>query len=115
MISINYTIDGGTSAITTGSKGYVSIPFDCTIISWTLVADQEGSIEIDIFKSTYAGFPDSATITGTELPTLSVAQKNQDTSLTTWTTAITAGDILNIYVNSADTVTKVTLILTVQK
>lgn len=105
------TIDGGGSAITTGVKGYLEIPFDMTITGWTLMGDQSGSIVIDVWKDTYANFPplDADSIAGSELPTLSTAQKNQDLALSTWTTSVTAGDILGFNVDSATTVTRVTL------
>lgn len=109
--TITYIIDGGGSAITTGVKGFLEIPFDFTITGWTLLADASGSIVIDVWKDTYANFPPVVgdTIAGSEKPTLSSVQKNQDLSLSTWTTAITAGDILAFNVDSATTVTRVTL------
>ena len=105
------TIDGAGSAITTGVKGFITIPFDCTITGWDIVADQSGSIVIDVWKDTYANFPPTVadTIAGTEKPTLSSAQKNQDTSLSSWTTTVTAGDVIGFSVDSATTVTRVTL------
>ncbi|MDP2106506.1 MAG: hypothetical protein Q8J76_10980 [Desulfobulbaceae bacterium] len=113
--TITFIIDGGEAAITTGQKGHLEIPFACTILAWTLLADQSGSIIIDVWKDTYANFPPTVadTITGTEKPTLSAAQKNQDTALTTWATEISAGDILAFNVDSVATVQRVTLSLQV--
>ena len=115
--TLTFIIDGGGSAITTGQKGHLEIPFACTITGWTLVADQSGSIVIDVWKDTYANFPPTVadTIAGSEKPTLSTAQKNQDLTLTTWTTAVTAGDILAFNVDSITTVTRVTLSIRVNK
>lgn len=112
---ITLTIDGAGSAITTGSKVVWYCPYDCTISNWSLLADVSGSIVIDVKKSTYSGFPTTSTIAGSEKPTLSSAQKNQDLSLTTWTTTVTAGDCLEFVVDSVSTVTKVTLTLGVVK
>lgn len=113
--TINYVIDGGGSAITTGSKGFVEIPFACTVNDWTIVADQSGSIVVDVKRATYSNFPTTASIAGSEKPTLSSVQKNQDTSLSTWTTSIAAGDILEFVVDSATTVQRVTLALQVTR
>jgi hypothetical protein len=115
--SITFIIDGGGSAITTGAKGDLTIPFNCTINNWTLLADQSGSIVIDIWKTTYANAPPvvANTITGTALPTLSTASKNTSSVLTGWTTTITAGDVLRYNVNSISTVTRTTLSLQVTK
>jgi hypothetical protein len=117
VITLTFVIDGGGSAITTGQKGHLEIPFACTITGWTLLADQSGSIVVDVWKDTYANFPPTVadTIAGTEKPTLSSVQKNQDLTLTTWTTALTAGDILAFNVDSVTTVTRVTLSIRADK
>jgi len=111
--SFGITIDGGGAVITTGLKGYVSIPFSGTITQWDLVADVAGDIVIDIWKDTYANFPPlvADTITGTEKPTLTASQKNQDTALTTWNTTVTAGDQVAFNVDSVATVKRVTLVV----
>jgi len=109
--SFGIVIDGGGTPITTGIAGDVVIPFAMTITSWTLIADQVGSIVIDLWKDTYANYPPTVadTITGSEKPTLSSVIKNQDLNLTTWTTAVAAGDIIRFNVDSASTVTRITL------
>jgi hypothetical protein len=53
-------------------------------------------------------------ITASAKPTLSSAIKSRDATLTGWTTAIAAGDILGFSVSSVTTLTRVTLSLTVQ-
>ena len=115
LINVGIVIDGGGDVITTGSKGYRAVDFSGTVTAWTILAAQSGSIVVDVHKCTYAGFPTTASIAGTELPTLSSVQKNQDTSLTTWTTTITAGDILEFIVDSVATVTRVAVTLKVKK
>jgi hypothetical protein len=117
VASIEFVIDGGGSAITTGVKGDLQIPFACTITEATLLADQTGSIVVDIWKDTYANYPPTAadSITASAKPTLSSAVKYQDTTLTGWTTSISAGDILRINVDSATTVQRVTLALKVTR
>lgn len=110
-------IDGGGSAITTGIKGYLEIPFACTINRVTMAADQSGSIVVDIWKDTYANYPptDADSITASAVPTISATTKSQDSTLTGWTTSITAGDVLGFNVDSASTVTRVTISLKVTK
>lgn len=111
VIGIPFIIDGAGAVITTGTAGYLEIPFNCTITGWTVLGDQVGSAVIDVLRSTYGGFPTTATITGADPPTLVTAQKNQNLAVTLWTTAITAGDILEFNVTSATTVTRVTVAL----
>lgn len=114
--SIELIIDGGASVITTGFKGYLEVPFACTIQAVTLLADVVGSIVVDIWKDTYLAYPPIAadSITASAKPTISSAQKSQNTVLTGWTTAVTAGDILGFNVDSVTTIKKVTLSLKVQ-
>ena len=113
---ICFIIDGGGSAITTGEKGHLEIPFKCEIERVTLLADASGSIVIDIWKDTYANFPptDADSIVASAPPTLSSAQKSQDATLTDWTKSIAAGDILAFNVDSATTVKRVLLSLKVK-
>ena len=104
-------IDGGGNTITTGIKTDVVIPYNFTVTSWTMIADQSGSIVIDIWSSSYASAPPTVTntITGSALPTLSSVAKNQSSTLSGWTTLINSGSVVRFNVNSASTVTKVTL------
>ncbi len=108
-------IDGGGSAITTGVKTYLPIDFAGTITQVTMVTDQTGSIVVDVWKDTYANFPptDADSITASAPVTISSATKAQDATLTGWTTAISAGDVLGFNVDSASTVTKATLTIKV--
>ncbi len=111
------TIDGGGSAITTGVKGYWRAPYACTIVSATILADQSGSIVIDLWKDTFANYPptDADSITAAAPPTLSSATNSTDTTLTGWTKTISEGDVIAFNVDSAATVTRVTLLLKVQR
>ncbi|GAG00498.1 unnamed protein product [marine sediment metagenome] len=115
--SLTFVIDGGGSAITTGQKGHLEIPFACTIQRVTMLADQSGSIVVDIWKDSYANFPptDADSITASAPPTISSAQKSHDSTLTGWTKSISAGDILAFNVDSCATITLVTISLKVEK
>lgn len=114
VAGFEFLIDGGGVALTPGLKGFLEVPFNCTISQGTLLADQSGSVVIDIFKCTFSAFappthPVSADkITASAPLTISSATKVQDATLTGWTTSLTAGDILGFNVNSATTITRVT-------
>lgn len=115
---ITFVVDGAGSAITTGAKKvYVQIPYACTITSWVIIGDPSGSIVFDIWKDTYANFPPTVadTITASAKPTLTTAVKATSSTLTGWTTSIAAGDVLELNVDSATTVTKAILILKVTR
>lgn len=115
--AIGVTIDGGGAAITTGVKGDIRIPYACTILSATLLANEAGSIVIDVWKDTYANYPptDADSITAAAPPTIAASNKSEDAALVGWTTAIAAGDTLRFNVDSCATITRVTLILKVAK
>ena len=117
IAAIPFVIDGGGVAITTGVKGDLTIPFACTILEWTLLGDQSGSIVVDVWKDTYANFPPTIAdvITASAKPTISATTKDQSSTLTGWTTTITAGDTLRYNVNSATTIQRATLSLKVRK
>jgi hypothetical protein len=110
-----FIIDGSGSAITAGSKGYLEVPFACTISQWTLLADVSGSITIGIAKAAYSGFPTTTSIVASAAPALSSAQKAQSSSLTGWTTTITAGDIIEFSASSITSVTRITIALKVTR
>ena len=116
-LSISFIMDGGGAVITTGIKGDLTIPFACTIAEWTLLADQSGSMVVDIWKDTYANYPPTVadTITGSTKPTISAAAKGQSSTLTGWTATIAAGDTLRFNVDSCSTITRVTLSLKVYR
>lgn len=115
--TIQFIIDGGGTTITTGEKGHIEVPFNCEVIGWSVFANQPGSIVVDIWKGTYANFPPTVadTITGSEKPTLSAATKNQDLTLSTWTPALTKGQVLAYNVDSVTSVQRVTISLHVRK
>lgn len=114
---IAFVIDGGGSAITSGTKGFVEVPFACVITAGRLLADQSGSIIVDVWKDTYANYPptDADSITSAAPLTISAATKSEDSTLTGWTTSIAAGDILAFNVDSATSLTRVTVSLTVRR
>lgn len=115
--SITFIIDGGGATITTGVKGDLVIPFGGTITQWTLLGDQSGSIVVDIWKDTYANYPPTVadTITGSAKPTISTATKGQSSTLSGWTTTISAGDTLRFNVDSVTDIQRVTLSLKVTR
>lgn len=114
---ITLVIDGGASVITTGIKGFISVPFAGTITKWRILSTDPlslaGNIVIDIWKDIYTAYPPTVadTITAAAKPTLSAVNKNESSTLTGWTVAVAAGDVLGFNVDSVGTVKKVSLTL----
>lgn len=116
--AVGYTIDGGGMEIATGVAGVgLTIPFNCTINEWTLQANTTGSIVIDIWKDSYANYPPTVadTITGTAKPTITSSTKGNSSTLTGWTTSVSAGDVLYFNVDSVSLIQNVVLTLKVTK
>lgn len=115
--AINYVIDGGGAVYATGLQGYLQVPFNCTITSVSMLADVTGSTVIDVWKDTYANYPPTVadSICAAAKPTISASNKSVNSTLTGWTTSITAGDVLAFNVDSVSTITRVTITLNVNK
>ena len=106
LATVGLRIDNGASVIPTGVSGNIVIPFNCTIQQWILLANESGSVVVDIWRDTYANYPPTVadTITASAKPTISSSTKGQSSTLTGWTTALTAGDILRFNVDSVTSI-----------
>lgn len=111
--ALNFVIDGGGSAITTGVKGDLHFPESLTITGWRLYADQSGSIVIDLWKDRPDKFPptNAKSICASAKPTLSSQAFASSQTLTGWTVSVVPTDVVRVNVDSATTVTRVTLVL----
>ena len=89
------------------------VPFDCAIVGWTILCDASGSIVFDVWKDSYANYPPTVadTIAASAKPTVSAATKATSTTLTGWTTALSAGDVLIANVDSVSGIGRARLYL----
>ena len=112
-----FIIDGGGSAITTGIKGSIVLPYKCEIISATIVTDQSGSIVVDLWKDTYANYPptDADSITASAPLTISSSNKAQDTTLSGWTKTLERYNVLFFNVDSVATVEWASITLLIKR
>ena len=98
--TINFVVDAGSAPMSQGIKGEMTLDVTGKIQSWTIIADQDGRLQLDILKADYDNFPNFSSICGSERPTLgnisSGAEEriNRNTTISTWNTALNAGDIL---------------------
>lgn len=113
--AISCVVDGGGAAPAAGVKAVIQVPYAGTITGWTLLADVSGSAQVTIKKATYSGFPATSSIVASAPLTLSGAQKATSTTLTGWTTAFADGDVFEVVLDSATTVTRLTVELLVVK
>ena len=104
---IAFIVDGGGAVLNTGVAGELYIPWAMTINQVVLLADQTGSVVVDIYKAAYASYPPSSSICASAKPTISSTNKYSDATLTGWTTTISAGDTLRFNIDSVTTITRV--------
>ena len=118
---IGMIIGDGVAVISTGIAGFVSVPATGTITKVRLLSSDpsvtSGSIVIDIWKDTYSNYAPTVadTITASAKPTISSAIKSEDSTLTGWTTSVTAGDVLAFKVDSVTSLKRVTIEITVDE
>ena len=102
--TINFVVDSGSTQMSSGIKGEMTLDVTGEIQSWTVIGDQDGQIQFDIKKVDFANFPNFASICGTERPQLgnintgAVARKNTNTTISTWNKTLNAGDIMQFEV-----------------
>jgi hypothetical protein len=115
--TLNLIINGNGATISTGIKLDVQLHAAYTIQSVTLLADQSGSVVVDIWKDTYANYPptDADSITSATPPTISSATKSTDATLASWVTAIAAGDTLRFNIDSITSIQRLTISLKLLK
>ena len=112
---LEFIIDGGGVAITTGPKGFFRIPWAATIATWSVIGDQSGSIAIDILRANNA-VPTVSIVGGGTKPNLTAQQFVGPTAPAGWTsTVLAANDYIGFTVSSVATVTRVTIILSLLK
>ncbi len=114
---IVFAANGGGSTITTGYKSFTTMTYAGQILEYTLLADQTGSVVIDIWKDTYANYPPTSgdSICATNKVTLATGIKNTDSTLTSWTKTFSAGDVFAFNIDSISSITNINLTLKVQK
>jgi hypothetical protein len=116
--AIIFKIDGAGSAIATGAKAWVRIPYACTLTGWYLTADASTTTTIDVWKDTYANFPpdNSDSITNSHEPAISADTKNSDTDISDWSSvAVAAGDYIRINVDANNNATYLELEITITR
>lgn len=113
---VGMTFDGGGSALSGSVTRCQHVDYAGTIQGVTLAADQTGSVTVDVKTvaySSYTGPGSASTITASDTPALASAVKYQDTTLTGWTTALSANSQVCFALTSPSTVQWVQITLKV--
>jgi hypothetical protein len=93
-----------SSALTSGSVVYFTVPYTCTISAWNIAVDA-GTVTFDVWKiATGTAIPTvSNTITASAKPALASGAALHSTSMSGWTTSVAANDIVGIQLNTVAT------------
>lgn len=104
---VNALFDGGGSALSGTITRCRLVNFGGTIKQITLVTDQAGTATVKVMTVAYASYtgPSSASDISNGGEMLSAAVKLQDSTLTSWTTALSAGTVVCIQLSSPSTAT----------
>jgi hypothetical protein len=115
--ALTFVFDGGGEEIIAGVNVPLLIPFACTIVRGYILADQTGDIVVDIWKDDIASYPptDADSITASAPLTISSDTASTDATLTGWTTAVSANDVVVANVDSITTIQRATVVLVVTR
>ena len=104
--SFGITVDGAGTTLTNGSKGFVTIPYDCTITNWYLAADQAGYVQFDIKRG-------GTSIIGTGNTPAILGYQTANAAVSGWdSVAVTAGDVLEFEITgTTQGITRVNLVI----
>ena len=107
--SFGITIGDGTTVPSTGSKGFITVGFAGTIVSWYITANASGSCVVDLKRS-------GTTIIGSgNKPTLATAQRANALANSSWTSkVVTKYDEFEFNLDSVATCTRITVVFFVE-
>ncbi len=112
---ITFIINGNGAPIATGVVGDLSIPYACTIVDVTALADVVGSIVVDLWNDVLVNYPpvNADSITAAAPVTISTNDHSRDVVLAGWTKTLAAGSTLRFNVDSCSSITRCTITLAV--
>lgn len=107
--------DGQDAAsLEAGLTCFVRVPYAGTIVEWSLVANASCTCVLDVWKAAGALPTNANSIAASAKPGLTAAAVGGSTTLTGWTTTISAGDVLGFELESlSGTPSEITLVLKV--
>jgi len=102
LSAIGVSFTNNSAVFSSGTTVSLSVPYNCSIMQWDALSLSSGTFVADVKKSVYADYPSMTSIAGTDKPTLAGnAYKGTSTTLTGWTLAVTAGDVLKFDIEQA--------------
>src|ERR1035437_10276216 len=119
IINLGAVIGNRVDVITAGLKLAIPMLVGMDLTEWSIVADQSGSIQLDLWVDTEANWPPTIadTIVASDHPKITTATKANGTALTGWTKAFASGTKCYLYINvdSCTSIKQITFVLTAKK
>lgn len=112
-----FAIGDGSTALTTGQKGYTRLPLSGNITGWSIIATGSSpTCTIDIWKVASGTIlpTGSNSIMGTK-PALATGNAIASTTLTNWSTPIAANDIVGYNLDAVSNATFIQFVVTYNK
>lgn len=110
--SFTFSVNGNGTVLTTGlQSAFVKVPYAGTLIGYDMVVSPSGSVTVDVDGAPSGSLPttgNSIVGSGTK-PATSSAVDTSSTTLTSWTTPVTAGENFGINITAATTSTSLTI------
>lgn len=111
--------DGGGVALSGGAAWDVSVPYACEIISVVVLAQEAGSMVIDLRACTVAQYPPTGANSITGGAPITIATSNtwsgSGAAIAAWAKTLAIDTVLRIYLVSASTTTKFTISVRVRR
>lgn len=116
FLALTWVIDGDGAVISTGSKDMLRFPVAGTIVEVSAVSmnNVSGSVEIDVWKKATPPPTNGESITGGNELTLTGATYGVDSTLTSWSPSVSAGDFFNVNIDTVSGFTKLAIIVLVE-
>jgi hypothetical protein len=108
-ISVEAPMDG---SIETGLRGVLRFEHDVNIAEWELTAEETGSVNTYVEKSSYSDWPTTTSLSGSPTgPTLDLQIKNSGTTADWQSSSVSADDYLLLQIASVTGISGLTLSL----
>lgn len=98
--TLNYVIDGGGSAITTGIKGVIILDAAYTLTAWTVYGDSTGAINVDVGRAAAPTYPRTSAATFSTIVSPNLGAGEVADRTTGLSISISSGDTLQFNVTS---------------
>jgi hypothetical protein len=107
LVSLQWVLGGGFLDI--GPAGELHVDFPAVLTGWSLLADTNGDLVLDIRRAPLDSDAEPLSICGSTPPSILVDCKGKSDDLTGWATRLDADDVLSFQVLAVSQIRRATL------